>query len=305
MISETLKKKRSQPLALVENKISFAAPDAELSIYDTFEQAEGIELKSDQLLYCGMITGKKVMHVENEDYHNAFLPHESFILAPNQAVTIDFPIAQRLAPTTCLAIEISKRKIQQVEEQLNHSARLPSHLGDWQYQHNSLHTAHTPETQALLGRIVNIFTENSDDRLFLSDLAVSELTMRLLRHQTREMVIAFSHEEPDHNGLNQAVLYIRENLDKPLDIDRLCRLACMSRSKFYTHFKQVLGCSPLLFQQQQRIKAAQNLLRQGYSVTHVALEMGFTNISHFSRCFKQQTGVNPSQCKPVYSHKLN
>ena len=28
--------------------------------------------------------GKKIMHVENSHYHKAFLPHESFVLAPEQ-----------------------------------------------------------------------------------------------------------------------------------------------------------------------------------------------------------------------------
>ena len=297
MINESLQKQRSRPVALVENKISFAARESELSIYDTFEKAERVKLKSDQLLYCGMISGKKVMHVDTENYHKAFLPHESFILAPNQGVEIDFPEAKLNQPTTCLAIEISKTKINQVSEQLNHVEPLPNFIGEWHYGNQLIHTTHNSETQALLSRIVNIFTENHPDRLFLSDLAVSELTVRLLRHQTREMMIAFSHNDPDHNGMNRAIQHIEQTLALPLDVDKLCKLSCMSRTKFYSRFKQIMGCSPSLFQQQLRIKRSEEMLKQGYSVTHVAYEMGFMNVSHFSRCFKQLVGVSPSQCK--------
>jgi AraC-like DNA-binding protein len=69
----------------------------------------------------------------------------------------------------------------------------------------------------------------------------------------------------------------------------------MSRTKFFQKFKQVLGCSPSNLQQQLRIKKAQTLLQQGYSVTYITFELGFLNISHFSRSFKQMTGVAPSQ----------
>ncbi|WJG09534.1 AraC family transcriptional regulator [Aliiglaciecola sp. LCG003] len=299
MISESIQKQRSHPLALVENKTSFAARDAELSIYDTFEQAKRVKLKSDQLLYCGMISGKKVMHLDNENYHKAFLPHESFILAPNQGVEIDFPVAQHHQPTTCLAIEISKGKINQVADQLNYIEPLPAHIGEWHYGNQMVHTAHNSETQALLSRIVHIFSENDPDRRFLSDLAVSELTARLLRHQTREMMLAFSRSEPDSDGMNRAIQHIEQTLDKPLDVEQLCKVAFMSRTKFYTRFKQLMGCSPSMFQQQMRIKRAEDMLKQGYSVTHVAYEMGFMNVSHFSRCFKQMVGVSPSHCKPL------
>ena len=59
MIKETITSRRQNPKVLVENKISFAGPETELSIYDTFEQADRVKLKSDQLLFCGMVTGKK------------------------------------------------------------------------------------------------------------------------------------------------------------------------------------------------------------------------------------------------------
>ncbi len=45
MISQYIDNKRYSPKVLVENKVSFAGPDSELSIYDTYEQAERVQLK--------------------------------------------------------------------------------------------------------------------------------------------------------------------------------------------------------------------------------------------------------------------
>jgi transcriptional regulator GlxA family with amidase domain len=242
-----------------------------------------------------MITGKKIMHLDKDNYHREFLPHESFILAPEQLVEIDFPDAQHHAPTTCLAIEIPNEKIKQVCDRLNDAAPMPKEFDEWHYNSRMVHTSHNQETQALLSRIVHIFTEDHPDKSFLSDLAVSELTARLLRHQTREMIVSFSRQNPEHNGINKAVSHLEANLHKPLDIEALCKMACMSRTKFFQKFKQLLGCSPSNLQQQLRIKRAQTLLKQGYSVTFVAFEMGYLNVSHFSRCFKQMSGIAPSQ----------
>ena len=65
------------------------------------------------------------------------------------------------------------------------------------------------------------------------DLAVSELTIRLLRHQSREFILSFCQKEPDHNGLSAVLNYMTEHISDHLNIEQLCRLACMSRTKFF------------------------------------------------------------------------
>ena len=119
MHTSQLNKKRQQLDVLIENKVTFAADNSELSIYDTYKSAQKVALHSNELLFCAMLSGKKIMHVESSQYHKAFLPHESFVLAPEQSVLIDFPHASMNAPTTCLAIEISTDKITNVANALN------------------------------------------------------------------------------------------------------------------------------------------------------------------------------------------
>jgi len=283
------------PKVLVENKVSFAAESSELSIYDTYQAANRVGLCSDQLMFCGMVTGKKIMHADKDDIHNPFLPHESFVMAPNQQVEIDFPEARLDTPTTCLAIEIAPERIQQVADKLEVVSPKQKEFGHWQYQHKVLHTHHTSETQALLNRIVSIYTENHPDRKLLIDLAVSELSVRLLRQQTRDFIVAYCEQDPEANNINQVVSYILEHLSEPLDIDYLSKLACMGRTKFFAEFKNHLGCTPIVFQQQERLKLAARLLAKGKQITETSFEVGFQNISHFSRAFKSQFGQSPSQ----------
>ncbi|WP_456448710.1 AraC family transcriptional regulator N-terminal domain-containing protein, partial [Thiolapillus sp.] len=99
------------PRKLIENKVSFAGDSSEVSIYDTYEAASRVRLDADELLFCGMITGRKIMHHPDDGPDapgTVFLPHESFVVAPGEAVEIDFPDACLEAPTTCLTVEISR-----------------------------------------------------------------------------------------------------------------------------------------------------------------------------------------------------
>lgn len=297
MIKGSIQAQRNKPQVLVENKISFAGPNTELSIYDTFEQASKVHLQSDQLMFCGMVTGKKVMHDDKTGFETEFLPHESFVMAPNQAVAIDFPEAQIEQPTTCLAIEISPDKITRTLETLEQESPLAKDYGYWRYQRQLVHTHHNSQTQHLLNRIVQIYTENHQDRSLMIDFAVSELTVRLLRHQTRDFIIAHCQKNPEQNGLNAALTNIQNNLDKPLDIDALCKIACMSRTKFYQQFKANLGCSPAAYQHQTRLTLAAQAIKSGKQITQVCFELGFANASHFSKCFKQFYGISPSAFK--------
>jgi len=300
MITQAIDSVRQPPQVLVENKLSFAGPESELSIYDTYQEAKKVKLLSDQLLFCAMVTGKKVMHSAADNFHGEFLPHESFIMAPGSAVEIDFPIAKIAEPTTCLAIEISSDRVQQVSAMLNQHKPINQVFGQWQYDHKLVHTHHNSETQGVLNRIVQIYSENHPDRSAMVALAVSELTIRLLHQQTREFILAFSQEEPDHNGLSAALNHIELHLSENIVIDDLARIACMSRTKFFHEFKVHLGCTPMAYQSQRRLKQAASLLRQGQQVTQTCFALGFTNTSHFSRCFKKFYGLSPRQYKDRY-----
>ena len=244
MLKDNLRSRRQAPLVLVENKMTFAAAGSQLSIYDTFERANNINLASDQLMFCGMVSGKKVMHGNEGCFESDFLPHESFIMAPNNPVKIDFPTATFKLPTTCIAIEMSSERIKQVCDSLNVSAPLARYEQEWHYDEALLHVHHSVHTQALLDRMVHIYIENHQDRSFMIDLAVHELIARLLRHQTRDFIISHSINEPDNNGINAVIDYLHNHLKDEVNIDQLCKLACMSRTKFFDEFKQLLGVTP-------------------------------------------------------------
>lgn len=114
------------------------------------------------------------------------------------------------------------------------------------------------------------------------DLAVHELVSRLLRHQTRDFIISHSINDPDNNGIYAVIDYLHNHLKDEVNIDQLCKLACMSRTKFFDEFKQLLGVTP-----------------------QACFAFGYASASHFSRRFKAVYGLSPSQYKARHNKCAN
>jgi AraC-like DNA-binding protein len=70
----------------------------------------------------------------------------------------------------------------------------------------------------------------------------------------------------------------------------------MSPSKLKRLFKQIFGNSIFSYYQAFRMKEAARLLKEEkLSVSDVGYQLGFTNLSHFSRVFKEHIGMKPKQ----------
>jgi len=296
----SLEQRRNKRQLLVENKLTFDGPAAELSIYDTYRSVSGVRLDAGQLMYCGMVTGKKIMHGAEKDQGQVFLPHESYVIPPGGFVDIDFPEANDEKPTTCLTIEISRERIEAISERMRDLTTLENLEHSWEYQPLIIHNQHTSDTQQLLEKLVSLFTQDHPDKEIMVDLGVSELIIKLLRQQGREVLLNYCHQAPDANGMTAALNFLEHSLSQPLDIDQLCRHVRMSRSKLYVEFKKQLGCSPGEYQQQLRLKSAAEAIRSGKSVTMACYDVGFNDLSHFSRRFSQFFGCSPSQFRSKY-----
>ena len=237
------------------------------------------------------------MHSPNMSKGQVFLPHESFVIAPNSTVEIDFPEASLSEPTTCLTIEIAKEKVNALKERMSDSQPYLEPANEWKFGTPILHTHHSSDTQRLLTRITHLFSENHPDKDILIDINISELIIRMLRHKTRDFLLLYSSQDPEANSLIAALDWINSTLSKPLDITQLCRHACISRSRLYLEFKKNLGCSPVELQQQLRLKLAAKRIKRGEAITAISYDLGFSSPSHLCSRFKAFFGCTATEYK--------
>jgi len=96
--------------------------------------------------------------------------------------------------------------------------------------------------------------------------------------------------------LARVVEHIRNNLDKPLAVGALSRIAEMSQSHFSKLFKLSTGLAPHQFVMQERINRSKELLRQDNAkIIDIALEVGFENQAHFTTVFGNFVGMTPRE----------
>jgi signal transduction histidine kinase/DNA-binding response OmpR family regulator/ligand-binding sensor domain-containing protein len=84
--------------------------------------------------------------------------------------------------------------------------------------------------------------------------------------------------------------------DSQFDVERLCREAAMSNSNLHRKLSALTGYSANRFIRFIRLSHAKNLLKQpGLTIATVAYDCGFSDPVYFTRAFRQEFGVAPSE----------
>lgn len=84
--------------------------------------------------------------------------------------------------------------------------------------------------------------------------------------------------------------------DSSLSVDSLAEMMHMGRTKFYGQCRKLMGMSPNKYILQVRmIKAGEMLLTGEMTIAEVCYALGFSDPSHFNKCFKAHYGMPPSK----------
>ncbi len=102
----------------------------------------------------------------------------------------------------------------------------------------------------------------------------------------------------DFYRIDLAKDYLSTDLDIKLSLNSVAREIGLSRFHFIRMFKKHTGLSPHQFRIRHRIDAAKILIQKGVPLSEIALETGFSDQSHFTNAFRQNTGLTPIQ----YAH---
>ncbi len=91
----------------------------------------------------------------------------------------------------------------------------------------------------------------------------------------------------------------RDHVDRhyrdPLDLDRLARVAGVSKYHFARSFEATYGETPMRYLTRRRIERAQDLLRSAnLTITEICMLVGFSSLGSFSTRFTRLVGETPS-----------
>lgn len=113
---------------------------------------------------------------------------------------------------------------------------------------------------------------------------------------SREGAVSSSTGESERRRAVEAALWLEDNLAEPVGLEDAARQAGLSPFHFLRIFKRAIGVTPHQYLLRVRLRRAARLLKEGgLSVTDVALEAGFQDLSNFVRTFKRAAGVPPAR----------
>jgi AraC-like DNA-binding protein len=136
--------------------------------------------------------------------------------------------------------------------------------------------------------------------LYLQAKALEALALSIA-HLSEERQLRQSISSRDRQRLIEARQVLQDRFDEPWTISGLAKAVGMTEKKLKAGFQQIIGRSVHSYLREMRLTAAATMLNEGRSVTEVALNVGFTNLSHFSKAFRKLHGVNPSDYAKVSS----
>ncbi len=176
------------------------------------------------------------------------------------------------------------------------------------------------ETEKLGGLILQ---QAKPDRILLTHTVKSLLSGSGLSFHTYRDILEFRFGEPislywvtDQTELEDPILgtplkqfpqndSFLENVLQVIDlhlsnenfgVEMLCRVVGVSERQLQRKLKAITNKSPIQLISSVRLHRAKELLiRQERNITEIAFDIGFTSPSYFSKCFKKEFGLSPTE----------
>ena len=135
----------------------------------------------------------------------------------------------------------------------------------------------------------------------------TQVDRRLIQMKTKEALYALTHLRPELSaifsefsspGKADLELFMEYNYMHNISLDRFAQLSGRSLSSFNREFRRLFKTTPHKWIRARRLELAKKLLTETRkNPIDVYLEVGFKDLAHFSRSFKQYFGINPSEVK--------
>jgi len=96
--------------------------------------------------------------------------------------------------------------------------------------------------------------------------------------------------------LEEAAAYIRENCRRALKVEDMAAYCELSPSHFRSLFGRHFGCSPRSYLRRARVmRAKEMMIGSPLNFTEIAGRCGFASVHSFSRAFRAEEGISPSE----------
>lgn len=127
-------------------------------------------------------------------------------------------------------------------------------------------------------------------------LALEELLVRLARRGETEPDPGPLRAQLRDETAQRVAEYLEANLNRRLTLEEVCRANLVGRSRLQKLFRAETGGGVMEYFLHRKIEAAKELIRSGgRNFTEVSAVLGYQSVYYFSRQFKKEAGMTPSE----------
>ncbi len=141
----------------------------------------------------------------------------------------------------------------------------------------------------------------NDDLLITS---LEKIIIALLRSEqikAAPVATTLMQQKFDSELLDGILNYIQENIYSPLTVEELCEKFSVSRSSLQVLFKNNLDIAPKQYISNLKLARSKQLIKENNrTISEIAVICGFASIHYFSRKFKKEFGITPSEYAKTY-----
>lgn len=273
-------------LRCLEQNSGYETDNVKILYYDLEKGYEGTYRSYEYHRVCTILDGSKHVAI-NKGEEFVYNPSEFILLPPHSSV--EMTIKEH---TKAVVYELNDTVVDHMADRIQNSidrGLTEEHRDD--IHAHSLKGIHSP-----IHRINQTLQSPEQDKHILIDLLTEELVYHMFKNHYLKNVKEMDHNRP----VEYAIHYLHEHVNENISITELAYMLNLSPSHFSFMFKSAIGITPKAYLSLLKLKKAKQLLASK-SVTEVAYELGYENISYFIHLFKKEFGETPKK----YAMRVN
>lgn len=109
------------------------------------------------------------------------------------------------------------------------------------------------------------------------------------------------NKEKSADLAKRIITYINDHFAEPLNMQDIADAMNYSRSECFKCFKHYTGKTPVTYITEYRLQMAESMLMDtSNSISYISETCGFSTVSYFSKLFKDQYNLTPSEYRKLY-----
>lgn len=230
-----------------------------------------------------------------------FIADSAYLVSPGNLVVIH---SDEVHKVCAVGTEGHTRIVTNFSEEMILSAKSVGEFNLFDCFERRIHVVNTPMRkrpllESIFKRLLEIKDENDSFNILKRKLLLTELLLYANECMSLQ-------QEPEYGRVKNQLIediqqFITENYTQELNLTTIASNFYISTSYLSRLFKQVTTLSIVEYINSVRVMAAKNLLENTTTkVSEVALLSGFSTSVHFTRIFKNGTGLSPQQYRKMY-----